>query len=65
MKTIAQHMYSSIDEEGDIKNQAENWCANNEHLVESFENVGIATNVVFIDGSGISFDEYSVAIGGQ
>ena len=59
--TYANDIYNLIDLDGDIPNQVKSFCSNNSHLVESFE----GKNVIFTDASALSFDEYSVATGGN
>jgi hypothetical protein len=62
MTTIANQAYDFVDVDSDegVYQQIANFCANHECDIELFE----SNQVIFYDGSAISYDDDSVAIAG-
>ena len=59
---LARKLYDSIDVESTlgINQQVFQFVADNECYIESM----LDNQIIFIDGSAISFDDYSIAIAG-
>jgi hypothetical protein len=60
--TIANDLYKTVDVDSSagVYQQVANFCALIEGDIEEFT----STSVDFYDGSGVSYDDYSIAVAG-
>lgn len=63
--TTASRCYKEVDVDAavGVTHQVNNFCANNSLLVTSIENRGFYNYATFIDGSNLSFTDYSITVG--